>query len=307
MLRRRRRRQKWRNRSKPTICSKRSAIWRRLAKLTCIFAATFSRRGLRSSRTRLSSCRPWQLAAKKSDRLDLARWMVAKDNPLTARVIVNRIWQLHFGRGIVPTVDDFGTQGDPPSHPELLDWLASDLRDNGWTLKRLHRLIVTSATYRQSAAARPELVHRDPYNQWLARQNRLRVEAEIVRDLALTSAGLLNPAVGGPSVRPPQPPGVSDLTYAGSTQWAESTGPDRYRRGLYIWFQRTSPYPSLTTFDAPESILACTRRDRSDTPLQALTLLNDVVFVECSHALGQRIFKSETEQIAIGERRWRCG
>jgi hypothetical protein len=240
---------------------------------------------------------------KRSDRLDLARWLVNGENPLTARVIVNRIWQTHFGRGIVATGDDFGTQGDKPSHPELLDWLASEFQSSGWRMKHLHKLIVTSATYRQSAAARPELVDRDPYNTWLAKQNRLRVESEIVRDLALSVSGLLSPTIGGPSIRPPQPPGISDLTYAGSAKWVESTGGDRYRRGLYVWFQRTSPFPSMVTFDAPEANLTCTRRERSNTPLQALTLLNDVVFVESAQALGRRMTSVRSDGASTVEAR----
>jgi hypothetical protein len=237
----------------------------------------------------LEALPPLHARGQLPDRLDLARWLVSAEHPLTARVVVNRVWQTYFGRGIVATCEDFGTQGETPSHSELLDWLASDLRSNGWRMKRLHRLIVTSATYRQSSKARPELTDRDPYNAWLARQNRLRVEAEIIRDLALATAGLLNPAVGGPSIHPPQPAGVSDVTFDNSAKWVESTGADRYRRGLYIWFQRTSPYPSLVGFDAPESILPCTCRDRSDTPLQSLTLLNDSVFVECTHAMARRM------------------
>jgi hypothetical protein len=232
---------------------------------------------------------PLTARGSKPDRLDLARWLVNASNPLTARVIANRIWQIHFGRGLVPTGDDFGTQGDLPSHPQLLDWLASELRDNEWHLKPLHRLILTSAVYRQSAVSRAELADRDPYNVCLARQNRLRVEAEIVRDLALSASGLLRPRIGGPSVRPPQPPGVSDITFDNSAKWEESKGADRYRRGMYTWLQRTSPYPSLIGFDAPESILTCTRRERSNTPLQALTLLNDTVFVECFDALGDQM------------------
>jgi hypothetical protein len=216
-------------------------------------------------------------------------------------VAANRIWQSHFGRGLVNTGDDFGTQGEPPSHPELLDWLASEFRDSGWSMKQLHKLIVMSATYRQSSAARPELYQRDPYNTWLARQNRLRFEAEIVRDAALATSGLLNRAVGGPSVRPPQPPEIAALSYAGSVRWVESKGPDRYRRGLYTWFQRTSPYPSMMTFDAPDSNLTCTRRERSNTPLQALTLLNDVVFVECAQALGQKILHQPMDQVVSAD------
>jgi hypothetical protein len=208
-------------------------------------------------------------------------------------VTVNWIWQKYFARGIVPTLEDFGTQGERPSHPELLDWLASELVRQQWSLKAMHKLIVTSATYRQSSAARPELQGRDPLNVLLARQNRMRLEAEAVRDNALAVSGLLVPAVGGPSVRPPQPAGISELTYAGAAKWVESTGPDRYRRGLYTWFQRTSPHPMLMTFDAPDSNLSCVRRERSNTPLQALTLLNDTMFVECAQALARRIVEEE--------------
>jgi hypothetical protein len=225
------------------------------------------------------------------DRLDLARWLVDPTNPLTARVAVNRVWQQYFGRGIVPTDNDFGTQGEPPSHPPLLDYLATWLQTEGWSLKRLHRLILTSATYRQSSAARPELAERDPYNSWLSRQNRLRVEAEIVRDQALAASGLLVPKIGGPSVRPPQPKGIEKLGYAGSVKWPVSAGEDRYRRGMYTFFQRTVPYPMLMTFDTPDSNTSCTRRERSNTPLQALTMWNDPVFVECAQALGRRIVR----------------
>jgi Protein of unknown function (DUF1553)/Protein of unknown function (DUF1549)/Planctomycete cytochrome C len=222
-------------------------------------------------------------------RLDLANWIVDPANPLTRRVLVNWIWQKYFGRGLVATLEDFGTQGERPSHPELLDWLATQLVQEKWSLKALHRLIVTSATYRQSSKARPELGERDPLNILLARQNRMRLEAEGLRDRALSVSGLLVEKVGGPSVRPPQPPGISELTYANSAKWVESTGPDRYRRGLYTWFQRTSPYPMLMTFDSPDGVVCTVRRERSNTPLQALTLMNDVVFVECARALGQQL------------------
>lgn len=224
----------------------------------------------------------------KPTRLDLARWLVSPDNPLTARVTVNRAWQELFGRGLVATSEDFGSQGEKPSHPELLDWLASELLEGGWSVKRLHRLIVTSATYRQSSRARPELAQRDPENTLLARQSRLRLSAELVRDAALAAGGLLNTSVGGRSVRPPQPAGVAELGYAGSVKWKESQGPDRYRRGLYIHFQRTTPYPQLMLFDAPDSNVACSRRRRSNTPLQALNLLNDPVFFEAAQALAVR-------------------
>jgi hypothetical protein len=223
---------------------------------------------------------------------------------------MNRVWQQLFGRGLVGTPEDFGTQGEAPSHPPLLDWLASEFMlptlemipppvsgqpagyRGPWSLKRMLKIITCSATYRQQSQPRPELVDRDPKNVWLARQNRVRFEAEIVRDAALAASGLLVRSVGGPSVRPPQPAGVSDLTYAGSARWTESTGSERYRRGLYTWFQRTSPYPMLMTFDAPESNVSCTRRERSNTPLQSLTLLNDPVFFECARSLGQSAWQS---------------
>jgi mono/diheme cytochrome c family protein len=229
-------------------------------------------------------------------RLDLAHWLTAPSHPLTSRVLANWAWHKYFGRGLVVTLEDFGTQGERPSHPELLDWLASEWMQQKWSLKALHRLIVTSATYRQSSKSRPELWVRDPLNVLLARQHRGRLEAEIIRDVSLAASGLLNAHVGGPSVRPPQPAGISELTYAGSARWVESTGPDRYRRGMYTWFQRTSPYPMLLTFDAPDSNVCCVRRERSNTPLQALTLLNDTVFFECAQALGRRLLTDKPAQ-----------
>jgi hypothetical protein len=228
-------------------------------------------------------------------RLDLARWIVSKDNPLTARVAVNWIWQELFGRGIVRTAEDFGTRGDPPSHPELLDWLASSFVREGWSVKRLIRTIVTSATYRQSSHVRPELASKDPDNALLARQSRLRLPAELVRDAALHAGGLLTLDVGGPSVRPPQPAGVASLAYGarGDSSWVESKGADRYRRGLYIHFQRATPYPLLMNFDASKSVVTQCRRERSNTPLQALNLLNDPVFVEAATALAYRVLDRE--------------
>jgi mono/diheme cytochrome c family protein len=225
-------------------------------------------------------------AAKKT-RLDLAHWLVDRNNPLTARVTMNRIWQVYFGTGLVETENDFGTQGTAPTHPELLDWLARAFMDSGWSQKALHRLIVTSATYRQSARVRPELATLDPRNRWLARQSRLRLDAELVRDAALRASGLFNPTIGGPSVFPPQPAGVSQFTQV-KRPWPTSTGAERYRRGLYTHFQRSAPYPALTVFDAPNAASSCTRRPRSNTPLQALTLLNDTAFYEFAQALGQR-------------------
>jgi hypothetical protein len=243
---------------------------------------------------------------QKATRLDLARWLVAPEQPLTPRVIANWVWHHYFGRGLVATLEDFGKQGEKASHPELLDHLAwkfmrpafrpgSQNRDgpSAWSMKELHRYIVTSATYRQSAKARPELAGRDPMNVLLARQNRIRLEAEIIRDNALAVSGLLTRRVGGPSVKPPQPTGISELTYAGSATWVESKGEDRYRRGIYTWFQRTSPYPMLTMFDAPDANLSCVRRDRTNTPLQALANLNDATFVECAQALAKRIIANK--------------
>lgn len=221
-------------------------------------------------------------------RLDLARWLVSGDNPLTARVTVNRYWMHLFGRGIVETDDDFGLQAIPPTHPELLDWLAVEFVESGWRVKAMLRLLVTSATYRQASHARPELDAIDPRNLLLARQSRLRLDAEIIRDSALTAAGVLNPAVGGPSVFPPQPEGVMNLGQQ-NRDWRPDKGAERYRRGMYTYFWRATPHPSLTVFDAPDAQTACTRRVRSTTPLQALTLLNDDAYVELAQALGERI------------------
>ena len=221
-------------------------------------------------------------------RLDLARWLMARENPLTARVTVNRLWMRLFGRGIVETEDDFGLQGTPPSHPELLDWLAVEFVERGWSIKALLRELVCSATYRQASHARPELDEVDPRNLLLARQSRIRLDAEIIRDSALAAAGVLNPKIGGPSVFPPQPDGVMTLGQQ-NRAWTPNTDADRYRRGLYTYFWRATPYPSLTVFDAPDAQAACTRRNRSNTPLQALTLLNDAAFVEMADALGKRL------------------
>ena len=224
------------------------------------------------------------------NRLDLARWLVDETNPLTPRVTVNRIWQRYFGIGIVETENDFGTQGTPPSHPELLDWLASELVSGGWSLKQLHRLIVTSATYRQASDHRAELGTRDPRNRLLARQSRVRLEAEIIRDSGLAVSGLLAPELGGPSVFPPQPAGVGQQTQV-DRQWQADKGANRYRRGMYTHFWRTAPHPGLVLFDAPDSTMTCTRRNRSNTPLQALTLLNDEGFAEMARALAARVLR----------------
>jgi len=226
--------------------------------------------------------------ASQPSRLALADWLVSADNPLTPRVTVNRAWQSLFGRGIVATEDDFGLRGDPPTHPELLDWLATELVRSEWSIKRLHRAIVNTATYRQSSQPRPELHTLDPQHALLARQSSLRVPAEVVRDAALAVSGLLDTKLGGPGVYPPQSDRVTMEAF-GYNKWPVSTGADRYRRGLYTFSLRTSPFAQSTTFDAPAPVATCTRRDRSNTPLQALTLLNDPVFIEIANAFGQRI------------------
>ncbi len=228
-------------------------------------------------------------AGAKSDRMALARWIVSPGNPLTARVAVNRVWQELFGRGLVRTADDFGAQGEKPSHPELLDWLAAEFAGGGWSMKELIRTIVTSSAYRQSSDIRRDTETSDPENVLLARQARLRLPAELVRDSALAVSGLLSTSIGGRSIQPPLPQGVAELGYAQSVKWNETEGRDRYRRGLYIHFQRTTPYPMLMTFDAPESQVSCARRPRSNTPLQSLNLLNDSVFFEAAQALAWRI------------------
>lgn len=229
-------------------------------------------------------------AGEDPTRLDFARWLVDPRNPLTARVTVNRFWQAYFGRGLVETENDFGTQGALPTHPELLDWLATEFIGRGWSMKAIHRLIVTSATYRQASLARADAAAIDPANQLLARQNRLRLDAELVRDSALRASGLFNPAIGGPSVFPPQPDGVMTLGQM-RRDWKADAGPNRYRRGLYTFFWRATPHPLLMVFDAPDATRACTRRVRSNTPLQALTLLNDEAFYEFAQALADRVLR----------------
>ncbi|MDB6021037.1 MAG: Protein of unknown function (DUF1553)/Protein of unknown function (DUF1549)/Planctomycete, partial [Pedosphaera sp.] len=226
-----------------------------------------------------------------TNRLTFAKWLVDQKNPLTARVVINRFWQSYFGRGIVITAEDFGTQGDKPSHPELLDWLACEFMQRGWDVKAMQRLIVESATYRQSSKVTPELYAADQYNRLLARGPRFRVEGEVVRDIALRASGLLSEKIGGPSVYPPIPDGVLNLAYGAPMKWETSTGEDRYRRGLYTFWKRTIPYPGLSIFDAPNADVTCVRRVMSDTPLQALTTLNDTVFTEAAQALALRVWK----------------
>ena len=224
-------------------------------------------------------------AALKRNRLGLAQWLFRKEHPLTARVQVNRMWASYFGRGLVETEEDFGTQGAPPSHPELLDWLACELRDSGWNLKHIHKLIVTSATYRQASSTPAKLLERDPMNILLARGPRFRMEAEMIRDTALTASGLLSKKVGGPSVMPYQPDNIWDSPYSGEA-WRVATGEDRYRRGLYVYWKRTAPFPSFMAFDSTSRETCTVRRTRTNTPLQALALLNDKAYMACAAALA---------------------
>ncbi len=251
------------------------------------------------------------------NRLTLARWLVSPDNPLVGRVLMNRLWARYFGHGLVETSEDFGAQGEPPTHPELLDWLATELMlpsppqggegsgVRGWSLKVMHRTIVLSATYRQSARVTPALVKRDPFNRLYARGPRFRMDAEMVRDNALAVSGLLTRKLGGPSVFPFQPDGIWANPYSGD-KWVMSTNGDQYRRGLYTFWRRTAPYASFMAFDAPSREVACERRPRTNTPLQALAVLNDRAFVEPAAALARRILKevqgSERERALHGFR-----
>ena len=234
------------------------------------------------------ACLPAVPGGDSDPRLAFARWLVSGDNPLTARVMVNRIWQEFFGTGLVDTPEDFGTRGSMPSHPRLLDWLSGHFVDSGWDLKELKRQIVISATYRQSSRPRPELLERDPGNRLLYRQRSLRISGEAVRDVALAASGLLSRRMGGPSVKPPQPQSVIEEAF-GSNPWEVSSGENRYRRAVYTFILRTTPYSLTATFDAPSPQEPCARRDRSNTPLQALTLLNDPAFYEMAQGLAQRV------------------
>lgn len=234
----------------------------------------------------------------KPTRLDLAQWLVSSENPLTSRVITNRVWQQLFGKGIVETENDFGLQGTVPSHPELLDWLAVDFRESGWNFKELLRNIMLSHTYMQSSAHRADVAAIDPLNVYLAKQNRLRLEAEIVRDVALSASGLLAPKMYGPPVRPPIPEGIMTVGQS-QRKWVASQGEDRYRRAIYTFLYRVTPPPALNVFDAPDGLSSCTRRIRSNTPLQALTLLNDPAFFEFAVAMEKRIQEEGLEKCFI--------
>jgi hypothetical protein len=225
------------------------------------------------------------------DRLALAKWLVDPANPLTARVIVNRLWERLFGIGIVSTSEEFGSQGDLPSHPELLDWLACELVESGWNLKAMQRLIVTSAAYRQTSKCPPAVVARDPENRLVACGPRVRLSAEVIRDQALAAVGLLSRKKGGPSVKPPQPSLGLTAAFGSSTDWETSQGEDRYRRALYTTWRRSSPYPAMATFDAPSREVCTIRRPRTNTPLQALVTLNDPAYVEAAQALARRMVR----------------
>ena len=244
-------------------------------------------------------------SGEPANRLGLARWLVSERNPLTARVTVNRAWRSLFGYGLVRTDGDFGTQAPLPTHPLLLDWLACEFMDSGWSLKSLHRLIVSSATYRQSSAYTQQLLSSDPANQLLARGPRYRISGESLRDTILAASGLLSQRIGGPSVFPPQPASVTALAY-GNTAWRASTGADRYRRSLYTFSKRTAPFAANTVFDGPTGENCTVRRDRSNTPLQALTLLNDEMFQEMSRALAKSVLaESGSSDHQIGMRIFR--
>ena len=224
-----------------------------------------------------------------TDRLALARWLVSENNPLTARVIANRYWDQIFGAGLVPTSEEFGSQGEPPTHPELLDWLATELIREEWDVKRFLKLLVTSATYRQSSHVTPEALQRDSENHWLARGPRFRLPAETIRDQALFVSGLLCQKLYGPPVKPPQPTSGLNAAFGGNIDWKTSEGPDKFRLGLYTTWRRSNPYPSMTTFDAPNREVCTLRRSRTNTPLQALVTLNDPVYIEAAQALARRM------------------
>jgi hypothetical protein len=225
------------------------------------------------------------------NRLGFAKWLVDPSNPLTARVAVNRFWQMYFGTGIVKTTDDFGSQGDPPSHPELLDWLATEFQRTGWDVKRFQKMIVTSATYRQSSRTTPEMLQRDPENRLLAHGPRYRLPAELVRDQALSIAGVLADPIGGPSVKPYQPAGLwNDLAQL-TADYQQDHGENLYRRSLYTFWKRTIPPPSLSNFDAPTRESCIIQRGLTNSPLQALDLMNDVTYLEAARILGERMIK----------------
>jgi hypothetical protein len=231
------------------------------------------------------------IEGREPTRLDLAQWLVSRDNPLTARVVMNRLWRQFFGTGLSKVLDDLGAQGEPPANPELLDWLACEFMDSQWNMKHMIRTIVTSATYRQTSVATPQLATADPYNRELARQSAFRVDAECVRDAALSVSGLLVRTIGGPSVKPYQPDGYWENLNFPVRTYPNDTGDKQYRRGLYTWWQRSFLHPSMLAFDAPSREECCAERNRSNIPQQALVLLNDPSYVEAARSLAARILK----------------
>jgi hypothetical protein len=241
-----------------------------------------------------------------ANRLTFARWLADPRSPLTARVAVNRVWQALFGAGLVESPEDFGTRSPVPLHQDVLDGLAVEFMTQGWSQKRLVRAIVTSQTYQQSSHATAAQLQRDPRNQYLARGPRFRADAEVVRDLALAAAGLLHPKVGGPSVFPPVPENVLAYNYFKVTYWDVPRGPDRYRRSLYLFRKRSMPDPMLSAFDAPNGDFACVRRPRSNTPLAALTGLNEPILVEAAQAFALRVWReggaTDTDRITYAYR-----
>jgi hypothetical protein len=238
-------------------------------------------------------------------RLTFAKWLVDRKSPTTARAFVNRVWQAYFGTGLTATSEDLGTQGEPPTHPELLDWLACEFMDGGWSVKALQRLIVTSETYRQESKVTPESLARDPFNRLLARGPRMRVEGEVVRDIQLATSGLLNPEVGGRAVMPPAPEYLFEkpASYA-PFPWKIEAGAEKYRRAVYTFRRRSTPYPFLSTFDVPNGETSCVRRSKSNTPLQALMTLNETMSMEAATALADRMQKqggeSDDARLAYG-------
>jgi hypothetical protein len=232
---------------------------------------------------------------KRATRLDLAEWLVDPSHPLTSRVCVNRYWQMYFGNGIVKTAENFGSQGDPPSHPELLDWLATEFIRTKWDVRAMQRLIVTSAAYRQSSRVTPELLEKDPENRLIARGPRFRLPAEMVRDNALALSGLLNSSIGGPSVFPYQPKGLWEEMAFGDgfsmQTYVQSHGKDLYRRSMYTFWKRSVPPAQMSVFDAPDREKCTVRRTVTNTPLQALVLMNDPTYLESARVLAQHVME----------------
>jgi hypothetical protein len=256
-------------------------------------------RGVYTARTeRVEANTPHSLpplpASEPRNRLALAKWTVNPENPLTARVTVNRMWYELFGTGLVETTEDFGIMGQRPTHPELLDWLAVEFRDSGWNVKHMYKLMVMSATYRQSSKASSQQLAKDPRNVFLSHGPRFRMDAEMVRDIALQSGGLLMQKIGGPSVKPYQPPSIwEQVSYPTSdtVHYAQEHGNSLHRRSMYTYVKRMAPLPNMDAFDAPTRDVVCTRRQRTDTPLQALVIMNDVQWVEAARALAERVIR----------------